>query len=138
MRIINKSGHRLERKTPGSIGYDLHAAIGVERWIRAGSRWICGTGIYLELPANHGALVLPRSGLARDHGIAAIPGVIDVDYRGEISVVLRNYSSCEYKILPGDRIAQLLILPVALLDIEEVDELSMTDRGASGFGSSGR
>ena len=100
-----------------------------------------GTGVAVEIPDGHAGLVLPRSGLARDHGIALVngPGLIDAGYRGEVRVLLLNTDPAEiFRVEPGDRIAQLVIAPIAIADPVEVEALGDSARGAGGFGSSGR
>ena len=100
-----------------------------------------GTGIAVEIPEGHAGLVLPRSGLARDHGITLpnSPGLIDSGYRGELRVLLLNTDPAEtFKVEPGDRIAQLVISPVAIATPVEVEALTESARGDGGFGSSGR
>ncbi len=100
-----------------------------------------GTGIALEVPEGHAALVLPRSGLAARHGIALVnaPGLIDAGYRGEVRVLLLNTDRAEpFEVAPGERIAQLLLTPFAEAEPVEVAELAASRRGAGGFGSSGR
>lgn len=95
----------------------------------------------VEIPEGHAGLVLPRSGLARDHGIALVnsPGLIDAGYRGEVRVLLLNTDPAEtFRVAPGDRIAQLVVTPIALVDPVEVESLGETARGDGGFGSSGR
>ena len=120
-------------------GYDLcalHAAA-----LAPGERATVRTGIAIELPAGHAGLVLPRSGLAARHGIAIVnaPGLIDAGYRGELRVLLLNTDrEHAFDIAHGDRIAQLVIVAVALPEAVEAVELSAADRGPSGFGSSGR
>jgi len=109
--------------------------------IGPGERWSVGTGIAVEIPHGHAGLVLPRSGLARDHGISIpnSPGLIDSGYRGEIRVLLLNTDPAEtFKVTAGDRIAQLVIVAVALLEPTEAVALSQSSRGERGFGSSGR
>ena len=99
------------------------------------------TGIAIELPSGHAGLVVPRSGLAARHGIAIVnaPGLIDSGYRGEVRVLLLNTDGVEpFAVEPGDRIAQLVLVGVEVPDLEEVDELDETVRGAGGFGSTGR
>ena len=99
------------------------------------------TGVAVEIPAGFAGLVLPRSGLAARHGIALVnaPGLIDSGYRGEIKVLLLNTDRrAAFEVSPGDRIAQLLLTPVAEAEPVEVSELEMSARGAGGFGSSGR
>jgi len=100
-----------------------------------------GTGIAVEIPEGHAGLVLPRSGLARKHGIALVnsPGLIDSGYRGEVRVLLLNTDPANtFRVEAGDRIAQLVIAPVALAEPVEVDALADSARGDGGFGSSGR
>ncbi len=127
------------RAHPGDAGLDLHAAEAAH--IGPGERWSVGTGIALEVPEGHAGLVLPRSGLAREHGIALVnaPGLIDSGYRGEVRVLLLNTDPAEvFRVEPGDRIAQLLITPVALPAPVEAEALAESARGEGGFGSSGR
>jgi dUTP pyrophosphatase len=138
MRIVNKSGFPLEYATEGSIGLDLRAVMGMHRDVPAHGRFQFHTGISIELPGGLGATVKPRSGLALHHGVWAIDGSIDQDYRGELKVLLYNSSPEPYRVLPGDKIAQLVIFPVPRVAIEQVEELTMTGRGNRGFGSSGR
>jgi dUTP pyrophosphatase len=123
----------------GDAGLDLHAA---ERLALgpAGGRGSVGTGLAVEIPPGYAGLVLPRSGLAAKHGIALVnaPGLIDSGYRGELRVLLLNTDPGEpFEIEPGDRVAQLLIVPFVEADPVEAEELSSSERGAGGFGSSG-
>ena len=123
----------------GDAGLDLYACEAAH--IGPGERWSVGTGIAVEILDGHAGLVLPRSGLAREHGISLVnsPGLIDSGYRGEISVLLINTAPAEtFRVAPGDRIAQLVIAPVALAEPVEVDSLADSARGEGGFGSSGR
>ena len=109
--------------------------------IGPGERWSIGTGVGVEIPAGHAGLVLPRSGLARDHGIALVnsPGLIDSGYRGELRVLLLNTDPAEtFRVEPGDRIAQLVLTPIVTADVVETQALSESLRGEGGFGSSGR
>ena len=127
--------------TPGSAAMDLHACIDEAVVIPAGGRKVIPTGIAIALPsADYVALVFARSGLGIKHGVAPANcvGVIDSDYRGEIMVGLQNSGESDYTIHPADRIAQLMITPVVQAQVELVDELDDTDRGAGGFGSTGR
>ena len=127
------------RAHPGDAGLDLHAAESVR--IESGERASVGTGIALEIPDGHAGMVLPRSGLAARHGIALVnaPGLIDSGYRGEIRVLLLNTDRDHaFEIEPGDRIAQLVLAPVADAEPVEVTELAESARGGGGFGSSGR
>jgi dUTP pyrophosphatase len=135
-----KDGARLPtRAHEGDAGLDLYADEAAH--LGPGERWSVGTGIAVEIPDGHAGLVLPRSGLARKHGIALVnsPGLIDAGYRGELRVLLLNTDPAEiFRIEPGDRIAQLVIVPIALADPVEVEALPESLRGDGGFGSSGR
>lgn len=127
------------RAHPGDAGLDLYSIEAAH--IGPGERWSVGTGIAIEVPEGHAGLVLPRSGLAREHGITLVngPGLIDAGYRGEVRVLLLNTDPAEIvRIEPGARIAQLVIAPIALPEPVEVAELSDTARGDGGFGSTGR
>jgi dUTP pyrophosphatase len=127
------------RAHEGDAGLDLYACEAAH--LGPGERWGVGTGVAVEIPAGHAGLVLPRSGLARDHGIALVnsPGLIDAGYRGEVRVLLLNTDPAEtFRVEPGDRIAQLVIAPIALAAPIEVDSLTESARGDGGFGSSGR
>jgi dUTP pyrophosphatase len=120
-------------------GYDLHAATGLI--LGPGERASVGTGIAVEIPAGHAGMVVPRSGLAARHGIGVVnaPGIIDAGYRGELRVLLINMDrSQRFEVQAGDRIAQLLIVPVAAPELVESRALGQTVRGAGGFGSTGR
>ena len=127
------------RAHPGDAGLDLHS---VEDVILApGARASVGTGVAVEIPTGYAGLVLPRSGLAARHGISVVnaPGLIDAGYRGEIRVLLLNPDRPEpFEVRAGARIAQLVIAPVALAEAVEVESLEASQRGAGGFGSSGR
>jgi dUTP pyrophosphatase len=127
------------RAHDGDAGLDLYACEAAH--IGPGERWSVGTGVGVEIPAGHAGLVLPRSGLARDHGIALVnaPGLIDSGYRGELRVLLLNTDPAEtFRVEPGERIAQLLITPIATPAPVEQAALSESARGEGGFGSSGR
>ena len=124
----------------GDAGCDLVANETVELR-RGGGRALVGTGISLAIPEGHGGFVLPRSGLAMTHGVTCVnaPGLIDAGYRGEIRVALVNLDpEHDYTIHRGDRVAQLVVLPVDAIQFRVVDELPPAHRGAEGFGSSGR
>lgn len=107
--------------------------------LEAGERRSVGTGIAVAIPEGHAGLVLARSGLAAKHGIGIVnsPGLIDSGYRGEIRVLLINHGDTPVTISRGDRIAQLVVSSVVLVNVEIVDQLDSTQRGVSGFGSSG-
>lgn len=127
--------------TAGSAGMDLTCVLDAPVTLEPGQILRVPTGLAIALPSNrYVALVCARSGLASKHGItlANAVGVVDSDYRGEIQVPLTNISRQSYSIQPGDRIAQLMILPVATAAVTEVAELPDSDRGEGGFGSTGR
>jgi dUTP pyrophosphatase len=127
------------RAHQGDAGLDLYACEAAH--IGPGERWSVGTGVALEIPAGHAGLVLPRSGLAREHGISLVnsPGLIDSGYRGEVRVLLLNTDPAEtFMVAAGDRIAQLLLTPVALAEPLQAAALTESSRGEGGFGSSGR
>ena len=127
--------------TDGSAGLDLPACLERPLIIPPGARVKIPTGIAIDLPHGHVAgLVFPRSGLATNHGIslANAVGLIDSDYKGEIIVAVFNQSEREYTIKPGERVAQLVFIPVFRVAFEEVEELGDSGRGPGGFGSTGR
>ena len=123
---------------PGDAGYDLFAAEAAV--LEPGRRASVGTGIAVAIPEGCAGLVLPRSGLAAKHGVTLTnaPGLIDSGYRGEVRVLLLNTDAdAHFEVSPGDRIAQLLLVPFALAEPVEVDELAASERGDGGFGSTG-
>jgi len=127
------------RAHEGDAGLDLYAAESAT--IAPGERATVATGIAVEIPDGYAGLVLPRSGLAARHGIALVnaPGLIDSGYRGEVKIVLLNTDRTEpFDVAPGDRIAQLVLSPVADAEPVEVTELATSARSEGGFGSSGR
>lgn len=129
------------RATPGSAGMDLCACIDSPLTLSGGEKALIPTGIAIALPSPElGAFVFARSGLAIKHGIGLLNGVgvIDSDYRGEVCVGVINQLSEPYTIEPGERIAQLVIMPVSLIPPVEAVELDETERGAGGFGSTGK
>jgi dUTP diphosphatase len=129
-------------ETIGSAGMDVRAAVSQEDPIllQAGERAMIPTGLSVAIPQGHEIQVRPRSGLAAKHGLTCLntPGTIDSDYRGEIKVILINLGQDAFTIKRGERIAQLVLAPVTQLAWQEVDALDETDRGAGGFGSTGR
>lgn len=138
VRLLEPGAQLPSRANAGDAGLDLRAA--EPALLGPGERASIGTGIAVEIPAGHAGLVLPRSGLALRHGISMVnaPGLIDSGYRGELRVLLLNTDrETEFEIEPGARIAQLLITPFAALDPVEVAELTASERGERGFGSSG-
>lgn len=141
LRFSRLSGESVlpSRANAGDAGLDLYASEAAH--LGPGERWSVGTGIAVEIPEGHAGLVLPRSGLAREHGIALVnsPGLIDSGYRGEIRVLLLNTDPAEvYRVKPGDRIAQLVLTPIVATEPVEAAELAASARGEDGFGSSGR
>ena len=127
--------------TPGSAAMDLCACLDGDVTLKAGARQVLPTGIAIALPsADYVALICARSGLASKHGITMANGVgvIDSDYRGEVIVGLYNHTDEPFVVEPGDRIAQLVLLPVHTPEIAECTELGETSRGEGGFGSTGR
>ena len=140
IKIINKSNHDLPHyETIASAGMDLRANISESRILKPLERSIVGTGLFIEFPIGVEAQVRPRSGLAAKKGITVLnaPGTIDADYRGEIGVILVNLSNEDFIIENGERIAQLVIAKHERAEWVQVEELSETDRGEGGFGSTG-
>lgn len=127
--------------TPGAAGMDLHACLDEPVTIQPGQRVPVPTGLAIALPGpGYAAFLFPRSGLGVKAGIT-LPncvGVVDSDYRGEITVGLINLSDAPYTVQPGDRIAQMVILPVVRANLQVTDTLDATQRGAGGFGSTGK
>lgn len=127
------------RAHEGDAGLDLYSCEAAH--IGPGERWSVGTGVGVEIPDAHAGLILPRSGLARDHGISLVnsPGLIDSGYRGELRVLLLNNDPAEtFRVVAGDRIAQLVLVPIALATPVETAVLADSARATGGFGSSGR
>ncbi|MEO0979573.1 MAG: dUTP diphosphatase [Pseudomonadota bacterium] len=123
-----------------AAGLDLVAAVDTPVQLAPGARALVPTGLAMALPAGFEAQVRPRSGLAAKHGLTVLntPGTIDADYRGEVKVILINLGDAPFEIVRGERIAQMVIAPVLQAVITEVETLSETQRGAGGFGSTGR
>ena len=140
VQIINRSPYALPAyATPLSAGLDLKAALDAPVTLGPLERILVPTGLYIALPEGYEAQVRPRSGLAAKHGVTVLntPGTIDADYRGEIKVILVNLSGEPFEIVPGERIAQMVIARHERVEWEEVDVLDCTSRGAGGFGSTG-
>ena len=140
INIVNKSKHELPHyATSQSAGMDLRANLEEPILLKPLQRTLVKTGLFMELPIGYEAQVRPRSGLAFKKGITVLnsPGTIDADYRGEISVILVNLSDEEFVIEDGERVAQMVIAKHEQADWEVVVELVETERGASGFGSTG-
>jgi dUTP pyrophosphatase len=141
IQVVNKSKHALPAyATELSAGMDLHANLDEPIELKPLERVLVPTGIYMALPPNYEAQVRPRSGLALKHGITVLnsPGTIDADYRGELKIILINLSQEEFIINDGERIAQLVIASCEQASFEEVEMLDETDRGAGGFGHTGK
>ena len=141
IRIVNKSAHPLPAyETAHSAGMDLRAFTGEPVTIKPMERRLIPTGLFIELPVGYEAQVRPRSGLALRHGVTVLnsPGTIDADYRGEIGVIIVNLSDREFTVNDGDRIAQMIIASHVRAELIETEEIGMTERGAGGFGHSGR
>jgi len=136
---LNEDAVLPSRAHAGDAGLDLYACEAAH--IGPGERWSVGTGVAVEIPDGHAGFVLPRSGLAKKHGISLVnsPGLIDSGYRGELRVLLLNTDPADtFRVQPGDRIAQLVIAPIALAEPVEATALAESARGDGGFGSSGR
>lgn len=138
-QVLSEAATLPTRAHEGDAGLDLHSAQAAH--IGPGERWQLSTGLAVAIPDGHAGLVLPRSGLALRYGISLVnaPGLIDAGYRGEIGVLLQNNDPAEiFRVEPGDRIAQLVVVPIATLEPVSVEQLGDTARGTGGFGSSGR
>jgi dUTP pyrophosphatase len=124
----------------GAAGMDLAASLDADVTIAPGKRALVGTGLAIALPRGYEAQVRPRSGLAAKHGVTVLnaPGTIDEDYRGEIKVILINHGDEPFVIRSGERIAQMVIAPVARVTLVEESSLDESARGAGGFGHTGR
>jgi dUTP pyrophosphatase len=141
IRIVNKSAHPLPAyETAHAAGMDLRAFTNGPVTLKPLERKLISTGLYIELPVGYEAQVRPRSGLALKHGVTVLnsPGTIDADYRGEIGVILVNLSDKEFTVNDGDRIAQMIIASHSRAELVEAEEINTTERGAGGFGHSGR
>lgn len=127
------------RSSERAAGLDLHAALQGPRTLAPGERALIPTGFAVELPPGHEGQVRPRSGLALHHGVTVLnaPGTVDEDYRGEVGVVLVNHGAEPFVVEPAMRIAQLVVCPVSRPQVTLVAELSPTDRGTGGYGSTG-
>jgi len=142
VKVVNKSDNPLPKyETKLSAGMDVRAYIPTVELqvIKPGSWGLVHTGLYLQIPDGYEVQVRPRSGLALKHGITVLnaPGTIDADYRGEVGVILANFSSEDFKVANGDRIAQLVVAPVARAEWDSVLMLDETERSAGGYGHSG-
>ncbi|MBO4602001.1 MAG: dUTP diphosphatase [Salinivirgaceae bacterium] len=141
VKIINKSDNQLPAyETASSAGMDLRAFIDADIILKPFERKLIPTGLYIELPDGYEAQIRPRSGLAIKSGITVLnsPGTIDADYRGEIKVILINLSNADFTIKSGERICQMVIAKHEKVDFVEVEEINETERGAGGFGHTGK
>ncbi len=141
VNIINKSNNALPAyETASSAGMDLRAFVDADVVLKPFERKLIPTGLYIELPDGYEAQIRPRSGLAIKSGITVLnsPGTIDADYRGEIKVILINLSQDDFTIKSGDRICQMVIAKHEKAEFVEVNEISETERGAGGFGHTGK
>jgi dUTP pyrophosphatase len=135
----SRGGFLPEYQSPGAAGADLRAFLDMDVLIRPGERVLIPTGLVLSLPSGWEAQVRPRSGLAARHGITVLnaPGTIDSDYRGELQVLLINLGSADFTVHSGDRVAQLVVSPVARASFTRAASVDTTERGSGGFGSTG-
>ena len=141
VKIVNHSKHALpEYQTPLSAGLDIRANLDESVTLRPLERAMIPTGLFVELPEGCEMQIRPRSGLAAKHGITVLnsPGTIDADYRGEIKVILVNLSNTPFTIEAGERIAQMVVARHEQIEWESVEQLGETERGAGGFGSTGK
>lgn len=141
VKIVNKSKHQLPSYgTLLSAGMDIRANVDASVTLKPLERTIIKTGLFIELPQGFEAQIRPRSGMTIKHGITVLnsPGTIDADYRGEIGVIIVNLSSEEYTIEDGERICQMVVAKHETVDWNQVEVLSDTDRGAGGFGHTGK
>lgn len=141
IKIVNTSRHSLpDYATAYAAGMDLRANLEQPVVLKPLERYLVPTGIFIQLPVGYEAQIRPRSGLAVKHGISIVnsPGTIDADYRGEIRVILVNLSNEVFTINDGERICQMVIAQHAHVEWEPVDTLDETQRGAGGFGHTGK
>ena len=141
VKIVNKGRQQLPAyATSQSAGMDLRANIEEPIELQPLERRLIPTGLFMALPDGYEAQVRPRSGLALKHGITVLntPGTIDADYRGEVGVIIVNLSNTPFTIEPGERVAQMVIAKYEQAALEEVEVLDETERGAGGYGHSGR
>ena len=141
VKIINTSRHALPAyATEASAGMDLRANLSEPVTLKPLERRLMPTGLFIELPVGYEAQIRPRSGLARKHGITVLnsPGTIDADYRGEIGVILVNLSATDFVVADGERICQMVIARHEQAEWVEVTELAASERGAGGFGHTGK
>lgn len=138
VKVINKSQNKLPKyETKGSAGMDVRS--NEDYTLKPERRTLISTGLFFEIPEGYEMQVRPRSGMAFKYGITVLnaPGTIDSDFRGELGIILYNSGQTAFEIKKGDRIAQLVLAPVTRFEFEVSDELTETERGEGGFGSSG-
>jgi dUTP pyrophosphatase len=141
VKIVNRSPYPCPAyATPQSAGVDLRAHLQEPLVLQPLQRAMVPTGLFIALPPGYEAQVRPRSGLAAKHGITVLnsPGTVDADYRGELRTILVNLSQEPFEIVPGERIAQMVIARHEQVEWEPAEELDATERGAGGFGSTGK
>lgn len=141
MRIVNKSKHALpEYKTSMSAGMDIRANLDEDVVLQSLERKLIPTGLFIELPEGYEVQIRPRSGLALNEGLGVLnsPGTIDADYRGEIGIIVVNLSRYPIMIKDGERICQMIINKIEQAEWIEVEDLAETERGAGGFGHTGK
>ncbi|MGL4411048.1 MAG: dUTP diphosphatase [Bacteroidales bacterium] len=141
LNVINRSKHTLPSyATDSSAGLDIRANLDAPVVLKPLERVLIPTGLFLEIPVGYEVQIRPRSGLAFKHGITVLnsPGTIDADYRGEVGILLVNLSSEEFVIQDGERVAQMVVASYEKVDLTSVEVLSTTDRGAGGFGHTGK
>lgn len=140
VKVVNRSGEILpEYQTLHAAGMDIRASIDRPLILAPMQRVLVPTGLFIELPEGYEAQIRPRSGLALKHGITVLnsPGTIDADYRGEIRILLVNLSDQPFELSSSERIAQMIVAPYTRIVWQEVDQLSDSDRGTGGYGSTG-
>ena len=141
LKIVNKSSNPLPKyESEQAAGMDLRCNISEPITLQPMERRLIPTGLFIQLPVGYEAQIRPRSGLALKRGLTVLntPGTIDADYRGEIKVILVNLSHEPFEIVPGERIAQMVVAKHEYVEWEEVESLDSTARGAGGFGSTGK
>lgn len=139
--VLLRSGAKVPQyKSAKASGFDLHACLDHPVIVRAKESKPIPTGIAIAVPPDHEAQIRPRSGLAAHYSVTVLnaPGTVDEDFTGEVQVLLVNHGDGDFVVCDGDRIAQMVIAPVTRVEFEEVSELPATERGAGGFGSTGR
>ena len=141
VKVVNHSKHELPKyETIASAGLDLRANLDAPIILKSLQRTLIPTGLFIELPVGFEAQVRPRSGMAFKHGLTVLnsPGTIDADYRGEVKVIVVNLSDTDFEIKDGERIAQMVIAKHERIEWKSVESLEETERGAGGFGSTGK